>query len=95
MDNFSRLSGTAPITPLSGRVWRVQKKRKMDDRKGQDREKDRRHDPDREEDGAMGASTANEQATAPDPEVRDFEGEIGYSSSGIKKSVKRKIDVVI
>ena len=95
MDNFSRLSGTAPITPLSGRVWRVQKKRRMDDDEGEDRKKDRRHAPDAEEDGAKGISTAKEQTTGPDTEVRDFEGEVGYSSSGIKKNVKRKIDLVI
>ena len=95
MDHFSRLSGTAPITPLSGKVWRVQKKSKIGDRKEENRKRDRNHASDGGENGAGGAASANEQARAPDAEVRDFEGEIGYSSSGIKKSVKRKIDLVI
>jgi hypothetical protein len=93
MDDFSRLSGAVPIAPVSNRVWGLQKKRKPGDRKRRNRKEEDGTTFNREAD--QGSTGAEEAKDAEAVENQAFEGEIGYGSSGEKKKISRKIDLVI
>ena len=94
MEDFSRLNGAAHLSPVSGRVWGVLKKRKFEERKREKGKEDQKGKEGKEED-PKGAKNTNEKEGNGASQDQDLGGEIGYSSSGAKKKIRSKIDLVI
>ena len=94
MEDFSRLNGPAHISPVSGRLWGVLKKRKYEERKREERKKYQKGKAEKEEDPEAKKNTNKKEGNGASQD-QDFEGEVGYSSSGVKKKISRKIDLVI
>ena len=92
MGIYSKLDGTVPISPSSSGVWKIQKKRRTDDRKSSEKKKGKK---------SMGDSDTQDDLTAKErDEMRDIgsletEIEIGYGSARKKSRAPRKIDLTI
>ena len=90
MDIYSKLDGTAPISPPSGGVWKIRKKSKTDDQR---RRKFKKRDG-KERDTQNDLAT-EEQEIKVDTEELDADEQIGYGSAKKKNRLKRKIDLTI
>lgn len=95
MDDYSRLSGTAPISSMPDSVLGVQKKRKISDRHRQDRKRDQgSHGKTKREDDLEilpGRANGSEDETV----NNDAEEQIGYGASKLIKRFSNKIDLII
>ena len=91
MDNFTRLNGSSPISPTPERVWKINKKRKMDDH--QHRRNGRRYQSDRNDAEAKEIRLENDGARD-DSELDSSEDKL-YGTVGSRKRASRKVDVII
>ena len=92
MDIYSKLNGSAPIAPVSGGIWKIQKKRKTNDQ--QQRKKNGRKMIDEEKDLKETQSERGEIKKR-DTDGFDTNGTIGYGSAKKKRKAPRKIDLKI
>ena len=92
MGIYSKLDGTVPISPPSSGVWKIQKKRRTDDRKSSEKKKGKKSmgDSDTQDD-----LTAKERDEMRDTESLETEIEIGYGSARKKSRAPQKIDLTI
>jgi hypothetical protein len=93
MDTYSKLNGASPISPVHGRVWKIQKKRKMNDRQRRDEKKEERGKEEKEPQDHL---IEKEQRMKNDTDDLNTEEQIGYYGTTKKKApIKRKIDLTI
>ena len=92
MGGYSDLKGTAPISSPSGGVWRIQKKRRTDDRQ---RRKEKERERSKEEKDIRDSVILQEQEKDIDTDVLDTDKQVEYGSSKVKKQARRKIDLTI
>lgn len=96
MDQFSKMDGPGHITPVTGNIWQVQKKRKIKDQDGREK-KDRYSGKGERSDKKEGQSgDGHDRENGNDrgaPE--DFGDDAGYGLKKTKNKLSRKIDVVI
>lgn len=93
MDNYSYLNGTAPISPTSVGVWKIQKKRRTDDHRRQHNKKDRK---DKEEKDTIEISSGHESIDDNETITNESEEHVVYDSKKkLNKSPSRKIDLNI
>ncbi len=90
MDIYSKLDGTAPLSPPSGGVWKIRKKSKTDDQR---RRKFKRRDG--KERDIQDNLAPEEQENNVAAESFDSDEQIGYGSAKKKNRLKRKIDLTI
>ena len=93
MNDFSRFSGTSPVTPASGKVWAVGKKRKLGDRNRENGKNKRNTKEEKEplESQAVENAVSEEETvgeTMPEETYR-------YGSSKPKKRYTKKVDIII
>jgi hypothetical protein len=92
VDDYSQFKGSAPASPLSERVWGVQKKRKVTDRNPQNGRKPQRDSAGKPKgEGQEQGLEAGEEAMG----KTDLEEEIGYGSHKIRKKSNRQVDMVV
>ena len=102
MGDLTRLADTRAINPVTGGVWRVEKKRKPADRQRQNAKRDRRKRGERkrgdpalaEPAEKMNESTSTEMPEEPSP-GEESENQLGYGLYGSKKGFAQKIDLII
>ena len=92
MGIYSKLDGTVPISPPSSGVWKIQKKRRTDDRKSSEKKKGKKSMGDRDTRDNL---TAEERDEMRDTESLETEIEIGYGSARKKSRAPQKIDLTI
>ena len=95
MDDHSRLDGTAPISSMSDRVWRVQKKRRTEDRNRQEGRRNQRRKAEKKEEELQDIIYTADQKNKDETVSHDSETRIGYGSSKLKKRFSKKIDLII
>ena len=93
MDDYSRLNGTVPVSPTSSGVWKIQKKRRTDDRQRQTGKKNRKPKKEKEMDEIL---SGHEFESEGEQRIDDdTEEEAVYGSNKPKKRASRKLDVTI
>jgi hypothetical protein len=93
MDHFSKLNNIH-VNSLPGSVWGIQKKRKTGDRKQQEREKGGGAD-DKKENDMKDAAAAEGNSESGKTGEQILEEDLGYSPTGARVKIKRKIDLII
>ena len=89
MNEYSGVRGAEPISSVSDRIWRIQKKRKLNDRKQREGKGGQAEKRERTKDTFL----KNE---ATDDLTEDtLSGPVGYGSAKMKKRLRKKIDLVI
>jgi hypothetical protein len=90
MDDYSQLKGSVTVGAVSERVWGVEKKRKLTDRKPQNGRKPVSAGKEKGEGQAQVLEACEEVIDKPDSEE-----EIAYGSHRMKKKSNRQIDMVV
>ncbi|MBW2609905.1 MAG: hypothetical protein JRC68_06140 [Deltaproteobacteria bacterium] len=92
MDTYARVDKPGPISPGSGGVWKIQKKRKTGDRQRQNEKKEQRSKKEEEaQDTASGQGLKKESIVV----NHETEEQAGYGSAKPKKRISKKIDLTI
>jgi hypothetical protein len=95
MNNFSNMSGTTPISPVSTGVWKIEKKRKTNDEKHRNSKKRKKgRDEEKEEKDLRVTLTGDENKKHDNTRDMDREKQTGYVTEK-KTSKTRKIDLKI
>lgn len=92
MEDYSNLKGSGAVTPLSERIWGVQKKRKTGDRNPQNGRRPRKEVGDPE---APGTDLLRTAAPGEEPLPAEAAEEMGYGTRKGLKKVSRQVDLVI
>ena len=92
MDIYSKLNGTIPVSPASNGVWKIQKKRRTDDRKGPKEKKKKRNRDEKDPNDNPNTMEQEEMSIGNSPET---EVQIGYGSAKKKNRAPLKIDLTI
>jgi hypothetical protein len=95
MNEVTRLSGTAPVSPTQNRVWKPPRRQKTGERPPERKKRHPRKNEDEQRDAALRSGDRGEPGTG-EEERRDENGEaVSYGSDGLKKRQSHKVDVVI
>ena len=89
MNEYSGVKGAEHISSVSDRIWRIQKKRKLNDRKRREGSGDQKEKPERTKD------TFLENEPTDDATDDTLDHPVGYGGSKMKKRLRKKIDLVI
>ena len=92
MDIYSKLNGSTPISPVSGGVWKIQKKRKTDDEKQRNKKgkKESKEEKDLKDDLPDHVETDGRSESYPSSQTS-----VGYGPGKKRKKAPRKIDLTI
>jgi hypothetical protein len=93
MDMYSKMDGSAPVSPVLGGLWEVQKKGRTDDQKNENRKKGR----EKKEEGTdfEDGRVPGEQEMTTDGETQVKEDNTETDSKNDNPSKTRKIDIII
>ncbi|MBW1803963.1 MAG: hypothetical protein JRJ85_24925 [Deltaproteobacteria bacterium] len=89
MNEYSGVKGAEQMSSVSDRIWRIQKKRKLNDRKRREGRGDQKEKPERARD------TFLENEPTDDAMDDTLDSPVGYGGSKMKKRLRKKIDLVI
>ena len=89
MNEYSGVKGAELISSVSDRVWRIQKKRKLNDRDRRGGKRDQKEKPERTNDTFLGKEPTD------DATDDTLDRPVGYGGSKMKKRIRKKIDLVI
>jgi hypothetical protein len=92
MDTFSKLDSSAPISPGSSTVWKIQKKRKDSDRERQNEKKGQRTKKKKEAQDTTSRQEHEKESIVANPEIEE---QPGYGSTKPKTRISKKIDLTI
>ena len=92
MDLYSKLNGTAPISPGSDGIFKIQKKRKTDDRQRRNEKKKKKGKGEKD---IHDSPIHQENEKQGHVDSFDTDEQVGYGSGKKKKQVRRKIDLTI
>ena len=85
MNEYSGVKGAEHMSSVSDRIWRIQKKRKLNDRKKKEEKGDHKEKQERAKD------TFLEKEPSDDSMDDTLDGSVGYGGSKIKKRLKKKM----
>jgi len=92
MDTYSSLNRTGPLSPGSTGVWKIQKKRKADDRKRQNGQKEQGSKKEKE---AQDTTSVKRHEKDGIVVHRDTEEQPDHGSTMPEKQIRNKIDLTI
>ena len=89
MNEYSGVKGAELISSVSDRVWRIQKKRKLSDRKRREGKGDQKEKPENTKDISLENEPTDDAADDP------LDHPVGYGSLKMKKRLRKRIDLII